>query len=68
MNTAASLKKGWLQNAWFVFVVALTLHVAVIFVLQHYNNPRLWENGAMATGLFEGKGLSRIYSKHHDQD
>jgi hypothetical protein len=45
-----------------LFIVSFFLHLAVVIAIRHYEQPRLWENGSIATNLFEGKGFSADFS------
>jgi len=45
-------------KTWHLFLLSLVLHIAVVMAMGHYHNARLWENGAIATNIYDGKGFS----------
>jgi len=44
---------SWTRNIIFIMAFALVLRVVVVFVLSHYKNPVLWENGGIAQNIYE---------------
>lgn len=45
-------------KTWHLFFLSLVLHIAVVLAMGHYHNARLWENGAIAANIYDGKGFS----------
>lgn len=50
-------------KSWQLFIISLVLHLGGVLAIGHYQNPRLWENGAIAQNLYEGSGFSASFSK-----
>lgn len=49
-------------KTWQLFVISLVLHVAITLLIEHFHNAVLWENGAIAVNIFEGRGFSAGFS------
>lgn len=49
-------------KTWQLFLVSLLLHLSIVLVVGHYQNARLWENGAIAGNIADGKGFSGGFS------
>lgn len=47
---------------WTLFAASLALHIVVTLVLGHYKNARLWENGGIATHIWQGEGFAAGFS------
>lgn len=52
-----------LKKPGVAFIVALIVHVSVVFLVGHYKHPVLWENGNIAGSLANGKGFSILFSR-----
>jgi len=50
------------QRLILLFLVSVVLHVLVVLSLGHYRDARLWENGAIAMHVFDGKGFSADFA------
>jgi len=44
-----------------LFILSFLLHLGVVLALRHYQHPILWENGGIASSLYEGHGFRLAY-------
>lgn len=53
-------------KTWHLFILSFLIHLAVVLVIRHYNEARLWENGMIAGNVFEGRGFSASFSRENE--
>jgi hypothetical protein len=50
----------------FFFLLAVVLHMVAVLALRHYEKPRLWENGAIASNLWSSQGFNASFSRENE--
>jgi hypothetical protein len=63
VSSPASPDSGSKRITRALFVLSFFLHLGVVLAVRHYEHPRTWENGMIASYLYEGKGFGGDFSR-----
>ena len=59
MSRPHSRLLDYLSNKYFVFSIAVIIHISLVIAIGYYRKPVLYENGVIAKNMLEGNGFSR---------